>query len=112
MCGATVNVVARRCRSCGEDLTRLVRRSRLQRAIEVRLPDGIHLVEYVGSGFGYELVRVRPGGTIRKTSLLWFVPRFEFDVGGSPAVVEVRVAPWLAIWSFSLSINEIVVYDE
>jgi hypothetical protein len=66
----------------------------------------------IGSRMGYELVQVHPGKRSHKMSWLWFVPRFEFDVGGHPAVVEVRVAPWLAVWTFSLQIDDIVVYDE
>jgi hypothetical protein len=112
MCGAAIRVVARRCQSCGETLSRLVRRSRLQRAVEVTLPDGAYLVEYIGSRMGYELVQVAPGERVQKMSWLWFVPRFNFEVGRYPAIVEVRVAPWLAVWSFSLQINDIVVYDE
>ncbi len=76
------------------------------------LPQGIFIVEYVGSGVGYETIQVRPGKAFRKASLLWFVPRFDFDVGGSPAVVEVRVALWFAIHSFSLRVNDVLVYDE
>ena len=112
MCGAAIRVVARRCQSCGETLPRLVRRSRLQRAVEVVLPNGLYAVEYIGSRIGYEVVQVRPGDRVRKTSWLWFVPRFDFEVGGCPAAIEVRVAPWLAIWSFALQIDGVVVYEE
>jgi hypothetical protein len=112
MCGAAIQVVARRCKSCGEVLSRLVRRSRLQRAVEVILPEGTFLVEYIGSRIGYEMVQVQPGKVFRKASLLWFVPRFDFHVGRSAAVVEVRVAPWLAVRFFSLRINDILFYED
>ena len=112
MCGTVITVVARRCRACGESLAHLVRRSRLQRAVEVALPEGVFLVEYIGSRIGYEFIQVRPGERFREMSWLWFVPRFDFDVGGRPAILEVRVAPWLSVWSFSLQIDEVIVYDE
>ena len=112
MCGAAIEAVACRCRSCGEPFWRILRRSRLQRAVEVTLPEGIFHVEYIGSGIGYESVRVRPGATVRKTSFRWFVPRFDFEVGGRRAVVGVRVALWLAVCSFALRIDDVVIYEE
>lgn len=112
MCGATIECVSRQCRSCGEDLMRLVRRTPLQRGIEVALPDGVFLVEYIGSKIGYEFVRTEPGKTFRKTSVLWFVPRFDFEIGRHPAVIEVRVALWFEITLFSLRVDDVLVYDE
>lgn len=40
----------------------------------------------------------------------WFRPIFRFFVGSRPAVIAVRVAPWLAIRSFHLLIDGQVLY--
>jgi hypothetical protein len=90
---------------------RLIERGWLRRAIEVSLPDGAHVVAYDGKGIGFEQVRV-DGVVIRKRSFYWFVPRFEFKLGGWPGVVEVRVWPWLLLRSLVLRVGDSVVYAE
>lgn len=90
---------------------RLIRRSRLRRAIEFNLPDGPHVVEYDGHGIGYEQVTV-DGIPLRRVAWLWFVPRFEFKVGGRPGVVEVRVWPWVTLRSLALRVGGRIVYAE
>jgi hypothetical protein len=83
----------------------------LRRLIEVPLADGCHLVEYDGRGLGFEQVSV-DGSVIRPTSWLWFVPRFEFKLGGWPCVIEVQVWPWLVLRSFTLRVGDRLVYAE
>jgi hypothetical protein len=90
---------------------RLIGRGWLRRKIEVSLLDGTHLLEYYGAGLGYEQVSA-DGLVIRKTSLIWFVPRFEFKLGGWPAVLEVRVWPWFTVRSLVLRVGDRVVYAE
>ena len=90
---------------------KLVRRGWLQRGIELTLPDGRHVVEYDGRGVGYEQVSV-DGGVIRLTRWIWFVPRFEFKLGGRPAILEVQVWPWLTLRSLALKVGDDVVYAE
>jgi hypothetical protein len=90
---------------------RLIYRSWLRRAIKVSLPDGPHVVAYDGTGMGFERVSV-DGVVIRKSSFCWFVPRFEFKLGGWPAVVEVRVWPWLLLRSLVLRVGDSIVYAE
>jgi hypothetical protein len=89
----------------------LVRREWLLRTLKVELPGGIHLVEYDGAGLGYEQVSV-DGSTVIRGSHRWYVPRFEFELGVWPAVVEVRVWPWFALRSFALLVNDHLVYAE
>ncbi len=89
---------------------RLIRRGWLLRGIEISLSDGIHSVEYNGRGLGYEQVSF-DGAVIRK-SWYWFVPRFEFKLGGYPSVVEVRVWPWLLLRTLVLRVGDRVVYTE
>jgi hypothetical protein len=90
---------------------RLIRGGWLLRGVEVSMFDGVHFVEYNGRGFGYEQVSV-DGVVIRKRSWYWFVPRFEFWLGGHPGVVEVRVWPWLSFRSLVLRVGDRVVYAE
>src|SRR5262245_10935313 len=87
-------------------------RSWLRRVLEVHTDEGWFLVEYNGRGFGYESVYVNDELALASTSLVWFVPRFEFRMGPHPAAVEGRVWPWLAIRSFRLIVEDAVVYAE
>lgn len=89
----------------------LIRRGWLHRAIEVTLPDGLHVVEYDGRGLGYEQVSA-DGSVIRKALWYWFVPRFEFKLGGWPGRVEVRVWPWLTLRSLVLRVGDRIAYAE
>jgi hypothetical protein len=75
------------------------------------MSDGVHIVEYDGRGLGYEDVSV-DGLVLRRRSWWWFVPRFEFKLGGHPSVVEVRVWPWLSFRSLVLRVSDRVVYAE
>jgi hypothetical protein len=90
---------------------RLIGQGWLRRMIEVSLPDGPHLLEYYGAGLGYEQVSA-DGLVIRKASLIWFVPRFEFKLGGWPAVLEIRVWPWFTVRSLVVRVGDWVVYAE
>jgi hypothetical protein len=89
---------------------KLVQRGWLLRTLEVEMPDGIHLVVYDGSGLGYEQVTV--DRTTIRGSHRWYVPRFDFRLGGLPSAIEVRVWPWFALRSFALLIEEQVLYAE
>ena len=90
---------------------RLIRSGWLHRAVEVTLLDGSHVVEYDGRGIGSEQVSV-DGAVIRRASRFWFVPRFEFKLGGWAGGVEVRVWPWLSLRSLVLRVGGRVVYAE
>jgi hypothetical protein len=74
------------------------------------MPDGVHRVEYNGRGF-YERVTA-DAVVLRKTCWYWFVPRFDFALQGPPAVLEVRVWPWLQLRSLVLRVGGHVVYAE
>ena len=87
-------------------------RGLLLRTFDVRTPPGTHLVTYDGRGMGYESVLIDGVPAARVTSLLWFVPRFEFHVDGLPAVLQVRVWPWLAMRAVRLEIAGRVGYIE
>ena len=89
----------------------LIRRGWLLRGVEVSTSDGVHFVEYNGRGIGYEQVLV-DGVVIRKRSWYWFVPRFEFKLGGRSGVVEVRVWAWLSLRSLVLRVGDRIAYAE
>ncbi len=92
-------------------LARLIDRGWLRRVIQISLPDGVHYLAYSGQGMGYEQISV-DGLVIRKTSTLWFVPRFDFKLGGWPGIVEVRVWPWLTLRSLVVRLGDEIVYVE
>jgi len=92
-------------------VARLVRRGWLLRGIEVLMSDGVHVVEYNGRPVGYEQVSV-DRAIIRKLSLWWFVPEFQFWVGGHLGVVVIRVWPWFSLRSVHLWIGDELVYAE
>ncbi len=75
------------------------------------MPERVHYVEYDGRGFGYEQVSV-DGLMVIRRSWYWFVPRFEFKLGGRPSIIEVRVWPWLLLRSLVLRVGDRVIYAE
>jgi hypothetical protein len=90
----------------------LIKSSWLSRTWEISTPDGKFTVQYSGLGFGNEKISVNGKVTVKKSSLLWFVPRFEFPLGQAPAILEIRVWPWLAIRSLLLNVNGEDCYRE
>ena len=89
---------------------KLIRRGWLKRRIEFSLSDGVHVFEYSGRGLA-DKISV-DGNVIRKWSWWWFVPRFEFELGGQHGVVDVRVWPWLLLRCLVLRVGDRVVYAE
>jgi hypothetical protein len=84
----------------------------LLREWDVTTPAGKFMVTYSGRGQAYESVAV-DGAIVAKTrSSLWFVPRFDFQLGPLPASVEVRVWPWLVLRAIRLRIADEVCYSE
>lgn len=84
----------------------------LLRRFDVRTPGGTYRVEYDGRGIGYESVLIDGAAVARLASLLWFVPRFEFLVGGLPAVLHVRIWPWCTFRAVRLEVAGRVGYIE
>jgi hypothetical protein len=84
----------------------------LLREWEITTPSGVFVVTYSGRGHGYESVRV-DGAVVAKTkSFAWFVPEFEFRLGDSPALVEVRVWPWFVLRAIRLRVGDEICYSE
>lgn len=91
---------------------RLRQKKWLLREWNVTTPTGEYVVTYSGRGHGYESVAV-DGVVVAKTkSVAWFTPTFEFQLGGLPASIEVRVWPWLALRKVRLRIAEETCYKE
>ncbi len=89
---------------------RLIGRGWLRRRIEFRLSDRVHIIEYNGRGLA-DKISV-DGNVIRKWCWYWFVPRFEFELGGQRGVVDVRVWPWLLLRCLVLRVGDSVLYGE
>jgi hypothetical protein len=90
----------------------LTKRSWLSRTWEVSTPDGKFTVQYAGKGLGNEKVLVNGRVTVKKSSMFWFVPRFDFALGNDRAVLKVSVWPWLAVRSLLLDVNGQECYRE
>jgi hypothetical protein len=92
--------------------TTLIYKSRLRRIVEVQVGNARHTVEYYGAGFGYEEVRVDGQRAVRTRSWVWFVPRFDFELAGRSAWIEVNVALTFQIRKFVLVVGDSIVYAE
>jgi hypothetical protein len=84
----------------------------LRRTLHVKIDGAHHIVEYSGHGFGYEEVLVDGRLACRQRSWFWYAPRFDFQLAGRAAWLEVQVSPWLCISSFRLGVGDQVVYAE
>lgn len=90
----------------------LIEKHRLSRKFNVITPEGVFEVIYNGEGMGYEEIIVDNQIASRMKSYLWYVPRFEFFIGSSPAIVEVSVSNWHKIVHFTVVIANETVYTE
>lgn len=91
---------------------KLCRKSWLFREWEVSTPAGDFCVSYDGRGHGFEAVLVDGVTAVKTRSVLWYVPRFDFTVGGLPAMIEVRVWPWLTLRAIRLIVGNEICYTE
>ncbi|MCC2668563.1 MAG: hypothetical protein K0Q72_1034 [Armatimonadetes bacterium] len=94
---------------------RLVKRGWLYRGWAIHTDDGSFHVEYHGRGKGHEAVTViGPQGksAFKLRSLIWFAPRFEFEVGSLLASLEITVHPWMTFSKVELTIGDELVYVE
>ena len=90
----------------------LIEKKWLYRSFTVLTNEGVFDVEYDGNGMGYEEILVNGEIAIRKPSVWWYVPRFDFDLGSHKARVDVSISMFMQIKSFSLSVNGSDVYAE
>ncbi|MDY6835480.1 MAG: hypothetical protein SVY53_11845 [Chloroflexota bacterium] len=84
----------------------------LLRVFEISTCNGNFIVEYNGRGIGNEWVLVDGKRVAGRTSWIWFIPRFDFQLDSKQAVIEVHIRPWLRIYKFSFSLNGEVLYSE
>ncbi|MCY7376056.1 MAG: hypothetical protein LH472_08810 [Pyrinomonadaceae bacterium] len=84
----------------------------LWRSFHVVTADGVFEVIYNGKGAGYEEVLVNGEVVCRLPSHLWYVPKFDFDIGNAPSQINVKVSPLLQIISFRLIVGEMEIYSE
>lgn len=91
---------------------KLIERRWLFRSFYVVTPEGDYYVSYFGRGYGYEEIWVNDVVVCHVKSYIWYVPRFEFNIGTLPAVINIRIWSWLTIRSFQLTVNGQRVYFE
>jgi hypothetical protein len=60
----------------------------------------------------FQSVRVDGIIVVKTRPVFWYVPRFDFSLGGLPATVEVRVWPWLTLRAIRLEVGGEVCYTE
>ena len=90
----------------------LAEKGRVYRHIEVDAGDKKFNVEYAGMGDGYECVLVNGDVVAFKNTIFWYQPEFQFRIGTLPAVIKVRVWPWMYLRSISLEIDGRIIYSE
>jgi hypothetical protein len=78
----------------------------------VTTPVGEQTVCYSGRRYGYEFVQVNGEVAVKTRSWVWFVPKFEFKIGDTPARVDVRVWPWFTIRAIRLQVADEICYSE
>ncbi len=93
-------------------IANLIEKKWLWRSFHVVTNDGVFEVVYNGKGTGYEEVTVNGEVACRLPSLVWYVPKFDFNIGGANAQINVKVSSLLQINSFSLSVGETEIYSE
>jgi hypothetical protein len=98
---------------------RLLESRWLYRRIEF-LSEQLVTIEYNGRHLGYECVAVNGIVAARskfaRLEITWVAPKIEFQLqfgkATVPALVEVRLRPWLTISRFRLVVNGVVAYQE
>lgn len=90
----------------------LVQSGRLIREWEITDGPRSCRLTYNGNGTGYESVLINNQILKKTRSWLWCVPRFDFQVYDMPAVIEVRVWPWLVIRAIRLKISDQIFHQE
>jgi hypothetical protein len=88
----------------------LVESTRNRRVFELKTPNDTHRVEYVGGVTGIESVRVDGKRVAKQQRFLAFVLRFDFLVESQPALLEVRVYPWMSLRAVQLWVGGELVY--
>jgi hypothetical protein len=86
--------------------------TRLTRSLEITIDGRRSFIKYFGNGSGFEAILVNNELACKKRGIIWFVPRFEFNVDEHMAVLEVRVGLLFKIRSVRLSIDGLKVYEE
>lgn len=90
----------------------VVRKGEFFRSFEVITAEGTFEVEYYGKAVGFEYIVVNDSVAHVEKRKFWFASFYEFRIGSLPAVLYVRVWPWLHVKSISLMVAEKVAYSE
>ena len=89
----------------------LLKKSWLYRRIGLLFPDGGVTIEY-DARQPYDRVLVNGQLAVSVLSVVWFVPRFAFNIGPRRATIDVRINWLLRVKFFELKVEEHSVYVE
>lgn len=89
----------------------LLKKSWLYRRIALSLPEGSVTVEY-DARQPYDRVLVDGRLAVSVLSVVWFIPRFAFNIGQRRATIDVRIDWLLRVSFFELKVEERSVYLE
>jgi len=84
----------------------------LKRTIEIELIDRGVRIDYSGRTFSFGSACIDGVPLTAGRSRFWFTPKFEAFLDGNHYEIEIRVWPWLAVRSLSVSVDEKRVFLE
>lgn len=96
----------------------LVESTRVRRVFRVADAGDEFVLEYDGSGVGYESVRVKGVTVARVSGAVRITPRIDFRIGDHEAVIRIGMSWWASInpfaklRSFSLEVDGQILYSD
>ena len=84
----------------------------LKKTIEIEMINRSVQIDYSGRTFKFGSAYIDGVPLEADKSTFWFTPKFETLLDGNRYEIEIRVWPWLAVRSFSVSVNEKRVFLE
>lgn len=90
----------------------LISNGLLQRVVDIPAPSGSVLLRYSGRDIGRESVSINDDDPVSHSSYFWYVPTFEIEHDSGSYIIEIRIWPWLALRSMTVTLDKNMVYTE